>query len=75
MMVHILEQMISNSPEKTETQNLFVQYECVNRILDILSKGFIPNKIYSSFLSLLIALLEGGNNKVQKNIYTYFMNY
>ena len=67
--------MIEDSPNMEETQNLMVQYDGITRILDILSKSSIPNQIYSSFLSLLITTLEGGNKLVQKTIYNYFTNY
>ncbi len=56
--------MIDESENLKQTQDYFVKYEGVTRILDILSKGGIPNKIYSSFLSLLISTLRDGNKNV-----------
>jgi len=54
------------------------KYDATKMLLTVLSDAsnpFLDGEILNNFLKLGIKLLEGGNNKIQKNIYNYCVTF
>lgn len=65
-----------NKAEKVEMQNLLDKHDATRMVLTVLSSSVsIDSEILLAYLNLLVALLEGGNNKVQKTIFNYFQTF
>lgn len=59
-------------------QNLFDKYEATKMFLNLISDcktNIIEDDLLNQLLSFMIKLLEGGNLKVQKTIYNFFIYY
>lgn len=56
-------------------QNEFSELGIVNIILSLICDQKVNEEVFSALISFSIALLEGGNQKVQKDFYDYFVSY
>lgn len=68
--------MIQIFPKKEEIQSTLNQINAPSMILSVITdmkSNEISDEIFDGLLSFLIAMLEGGNQTIQKSIYSYFI--
>jgi len=69
---------VEDPEQKLELQNMLDKYDATKMFLTVMSdssNASMDPEVLNSFLELGIKLLEGGNTRIQKNIYNYCVTF
>jgi hypothetical protein len=71
--VKLLMETIATAPKREEIQNLLDDFDTMKMVLQIFAEANLEDELLLEFLTLGYMLMEGGNRRIQKTVYNFFV--